>query len=108
MLYTVLLMFIVMVVLISLSAIIVYKKNLHIWLGSYITRRVEPPIPDEPLHIIFAFVDHYEPGWGNPPYEKEVQRVDEWCKRYPVMVENHVDADGCYPKPHIFLPRGRV
>ena len=50
------------------------RKNMHLWLGSYLRRR-RPSLASGPVHVMFAFVDHYEPQWGRPTYGVEVERV---------------------------------
>mgnify|MGYP000302195069 CR=1 FL=1 len=49
----------------------VFNKNMHIWLISYITRGKHPEHSD-PTHIMFSFVDHFEPQWANPDHATEV------------------------------------
>ena len=83
----------------------VYRKNMHIWLWSYIIRKPEVPLPGEPVHIMFAFVDHFEPRWGRASPSVEDARVDRWCKEYPVLADQHQDADGCHPKHTFFFPQ---
>ncbi|PCJ27283.1 MAG: hypothetical protein COA96_03610 [SAR86 cluster bacterium] len=82
----------------------IYGKNIHIWLHSYATRQIELPNKDEPVHIIFTFCDHFEPGWNQATYEEEVARVDRWCEQYADMASKHKDADGCFPKHSFFFP----
>ena len=82
----------------------IFKKNIHTWLWAYITRKPEPFRAEGPIHIMFAFCDHYEPQWGKASYSEEVARVDRWCVDYPLMVENHADADGYFPKHSFFYP----
>jgi len=86
-------------------AYVLYRKNMHIWIWSYVTQRKEPFQPGEPVHILFAFCDHFEPKWGNASYEKEVERVVRWCKDYPDMAAKHKDADGNHPKHSFFYPQ---
>lgn len=94
--------------LVFLTFIILYrevtKKSIHIWLWSYITRKKSVPDQNQPIHIMFAFCDHYEPKWGNATYEEEVSRVDRWHHDYPILVQHHRDADGCFPKHSFFFP----
>lgn len=59
---------------------------------------------NKPQHILFCYVDHYEPKWGSPGIETERARVDRWLKDYPVLCENHKDADGKYPQHTFFYP----
>jgi len=49
------------------------------------------------VHVIYYFVDHFEPGHG----EKE-RRVHEWATAYPRIASQHHDSDGRHPK-HTFF-----
>ena len=85
----------------------IFKKNAHIWLPGYFIHSIkpEPKIPaGNPIHIIFAIVDHFEPLWNNPSAEQELRRVDAWMKGYPETVRGHVDADGSCPQHTWFYP----
>jgi hypothetical protein len=81
----------------------VKKKNILIWLGNYITQK-SPKIIKGPTHVMFMFVDHYEPGWNRPDYATEVRRVAEWSKRYPEMASKFRDSDGVHPQHTFFYP----
>jgi hypothetical protein len=81
----------------------VRRKHMHIWLGSY-WRQKKPLVKDQPIHVMFQFVDHYEPGWKRPDYATEVKRVAQWSERYPAMARKHVDADGVHPQHTFFYP----
>lgn len=85
-----------------LVAFEVRRKNMHIWLGAYLRQR--RPKVDGPIHVMFMFVDHYEPKWRNPTYETEVARVESWTRRYPAMAVRHRDADGVHPQHTFFYP----
>ena len=91
-------------VLFLLVAWEIRKKNVHIWIGSYLSSSDNPEIESGPTHILFAFCDHFEPRWGGADPEKEDARVDRWCKEYPQIAQKHQDADGCYPKHSFFYP----
>jgi len=83
-------------------------KNIHIWLGNYIAQELKrfmrpQPLP-KPKHILFCFVDHYEPEWHHADAETQSRRVAEWVNRYPKLAQGHKDADGCYPKHTFFYP----
>lgn len=82
---------------------VVRRKQMHLWLWSYLRQR-RPVVPDGPVHVMFCFVDHYEPQWGRPPYETEVARVRAWTERYPEMARRHRDADGVHPQHTFFYP----
>lgn len=79
------------------------KKNVHIWLGSYLSQRKPAPVPG-PVHVMFCFVDHFEPKWGRPSAEVETQRVQAWCERYRTLADRHRDADGVPPQHSFFYP----
>lgn len=86
--------------------VILRKKNMHTWIASYIYRRyiVKPQVNDT-VHIMFAFVDHYEPQWGKPnSIEIERQRVDRWMRDYPILADKHKDSDGLPPTHGFFYP----
>ena len=53
----------------------VHARNMQIWLSSYLRRRKRPHT-DGPTHVMFCFVDHYEPMHGRPPLEVQRARVD--------------------------------
>ncbi|NOY78366.1 MAG: hypothetical protein GXO76_10920 [Calditrichaeota bacterium] len=58
----------------------------------------------KPLHIVFATVDHYEPGSGQADPKTEIERVDTLLKRYPELVKEHADHAGNLPKRTWFFP----
>ena len=90
----------------AMVALIIRKKEMHLWLGHYLKRKLSKPAqPKGPKHIMFAFVDHYEPMWGRDiSYEQECARVDRWYQDYPKVAGQFKDADGCYPKHSFFYP----
>jgi hypothetical protein len=53
---------------------------------------------------MFCFVDHFEPRWGQADYERERERMRQWCERYPRLCEGHRDADGRPPRHTYFFP----
>jgi hypothetical protein len=79
------------------------RKNMAIWLGAYWRQR-RPKVTNGPVHVMFSFVDHYEPQWGRPTYEVEVQRVARWRSGYKNMASRHQDADGVHPQHTFFYP----
>jgi hypothetical protein len=89
-----------------LMALVLRKKNLHLWISAYVFQKLSPkPSVKGPRHIIFAFVDHYEPRWGRvDDLEIESRRVDAWMNRYPLMADKHRDADGRVPQHTFFYP----
>ncbi|MEM1145083.1 MAG: hypothetical protein AAGI88_21055 [Pseudomonadota bacterium] len=91
-----------------LVTVAIIHKNLHLWLGSYLRRRLSStdvgPDPNQPIDVLFCFVDHFEPGWGKPGIEIERTRVARWTNDYPKLVEEFQDFDGRSPKHTFFFP----
>lgn len=79
------------------------SRNMHLWIGGYLRRR-RAPRPEGPVHVMFCFVDHYEPRWGNAGLETQRARVDRWCKDYRELASRHRDADGRPPQHVFFYP----
>ncbi len=79
-------------------------KNMDIWFFPYLKQVISRPKVKEPIHVLFCFVDHYEPQWRNDDIEIERARVDRWCRDYPTMAKQHKDADGYMPKHCFFYP----
>lgn len=51
----------------------------------------------KPIHVMFTFVDHFEPWQDNRDPDVADQRMAEW-NEYPKMAKNFADADGRPPK----------
>lgn len=79
------------------------RKNMQIWLGAWLRQR-RPRTGDGPVHVMFSFVDHFEPQWARPRYEVEVERVRQWREGYRDLAGRHVDADGVHPQHTFFYP----
>jgi len=87
--------------------LIILKKKMQYWLISDIKRGVSrffQPKPKGPIHIMFAFVDHFEPGNRNAPPEQQKARVDAWVQEYPILASKHRDSDGICPQHTFFFP----
>jgi hypothetical protein len=85
---------------------IVKKKKMQSWLWNYTKSQfAKKPSINGTKHIMFCFVDHYEPQWKNKDnIELERQRVDRWMVDYPKMASQFRDADGNHPKHSFFFP----
>lgn len=98
---------IAVLVLAGLAAVLVYvvlrSRNMHLWIRDYLFARRQR-VSGEPVHVLFCFVDHYEPMWGKADYDTEVARVDRWCREYPAMASRHADAEGRAPQHTFFYP----
>jgi hypothetical protein len=81
------------------------KRNVTGWLLGYLRqdwRAAAPPAATR--HLLFCFVDHYEPAWGKPGLAAETERVARWRAGYPQLCEGHRDADGHPPVHTFFFP----
>jgi hypothetical protein len=86
-------------------ALVFHQKSMSIWLWPYLRGRWPRPGPHQgPTHVLFCFVDHYEPQWHRPSYERECARVERWQRDYPRLCEGHRDADGRAPVHTFFYP----
>lgn len=83
------------------------RKGLTYWLWFDVLRSVRLlwiPRVTGTTHIMFAFVDHFEPGNRNADPEKQSARVDAWVDGYPLLASRHRDADGIPPQHTFFFP----
>ena len=79
------------------------RKALHVWLPAWLRQR--RPAPGlGPVHVMFCFVDHFEPKWGRPARSVEDERVQRWCASYQALASRHRDADGVPPQHSFFYP----
>lgn len=85
---------------------ILKKKNMLNWMPQYISQyNKRNQKLEQPIHILFSIVDHYEPQWGKPnDIEVERSRVNRWLHDYPRMASKHQDADGFHPQHTFFYP----
>ncbi|MDP5130332.1 MAG: hypothetical protein NWQ54_05580 [Paraglaciecola sp.] len=95
-------------ILFSLGVVLILlakQKNMLHWLPNYISQRFNHFTIAETVHVLFCFVDHYEPQWKNKDnIDLERKRVDRWMSDYPAMASQFTDADGCHPKHSFFFP----
>lgn len=78
-------------------------RNMQLWLPAYLRRRKRPAVTG-PTHVMFCFVDHFEPMHGRPPLHVQRARVDRWCRDYRALASRHRDADGRPPQHVFFYP----
>lgn len=84
---------------------ILRRRHVMLWLPGYLrSRREAEAAPQGPTHVMFCFVDHFEPGWKRPGPEIEAQRVARWYRDYPSMARQFRDADGVHPRHTFFYP----
>ena len=81
------------------------RRNVLGWLLPWLRQDWRAPVPEGTVrHLLFCFVDHYEPGWGAPGYERECERVARWRQELPELCAKHRDADGRPPVHSFFFP----
>lgn len=98
-------LFALLLAAVALLAVFVRRRNIHIWLRSYLRQDWRAPVPPGTTkHVLFCFVDHYEPQWLKPSYDVECQRVQRWRDDYPKLCEGLRDADGRQPIHSFFYP----
>lgn len=78
-------------------------RNMHVWIGNYLRSRPSPSSM-APVHVMFCFVDHFEPMWRGADPELQRTRVDRWCLDYRRLADRHQDADGRPPQHSFFYP----
>lgn len=75
----------------SFTAYKIVKWKSYMWIPSYISSSFEAAEKvNAPRHVIFVFVDHYEPGKG----EKGVERNRKWLEDYRELASRHKDSYG--------------
>ncbi len=84
------------------------NKKMYIWLPSYFKSELKNNkifhYEVLPKHIMFLFVDHFEPSVGGVGPIKESERVDRWIPAYKQLVHGHFDSDGKHPQYCWFYP----
>jgi hypothetical protein len=103
----VLLLAIILLAVASAFLIALKRKNALIWLPSYFKDDWRAPaVPaGTTRHLMFAFVDHFEPQYGRPDYATECARVARWRQEYPALCTGLKDADGRAPVHTFFYPQ---
>ena len=91
----------------GLAFVLVMMRRRHVtgWLLAWMRQDWRAPVPaGATRHLMFCFVDHYEPAWGKPDLAKERERVARWRRDLPKLCESHRDADGRPPVHTFFYP----
>ena len=84
---------------------LIRKRNVVGWVLAWMRQDWRAPVPKgKTRHLLFCFVDHYEPAWGKPDYDKECARVARWSNELPLLCAKHRDADGRPPVHSFFYP----
>jgi len=81
------------------------RKGLHRWLLPYLlsSRKRRVPQKGEPVELILAICDHYEPK-REAEMPKARARVQQWVDEYPRLFDRFRDAEGKPPQHTFFYP----
>ncbi|MGH9469858.1 MAG: hypothetical protein ACRD1N_05880 [Terriglobia bacterium] len=83
-------------------------RNTARWLPAYSWQRVVRRPPCGHVHLIIGLADHFEPAIipgteeGYAPQDVQEQRLERWCREYPMVVDRWRDSDG-RPFPHTYF-----
>ena len=86
---------------------LIFRRKIHIWFPAYIkSLPVEKKHKNHPAlkHVLFCFVDHFEPGWSKADSTLQEKRVEGWLRKYPEFASQFKDADGYHPRHSWFYP----
>src|SRR5207245_4629809 len=79
------------------------------WVPGYAWQRIWRRRPKgNPLHLIIALADHFEPSFlpenpsGFAPVGVQEQRLEEWCQIYPKVFDRWRDSSG-FPFVHTYF-----
>jgi len=66
----------------------IYVREYFIWIPGYVERALKPVSTARgPVHVLFYFTDHFEPGVHH-------QRMKRWEQEYPALASRHRDSTG--------------
>jgi hypothetical protein len=89
----------------GLLTVEIRRRHMHRWLGAWFRGGWQPTTPTSGTrHLMFCFVDHYEPQFQRPGIDVERARVERWRRDYPKLCAGHRDADGRPPIHTFFFP----
>jgi len=83
------------------------QRNVHLWLPHYVRRRRvlrRAPPPPGLRHVLFFFVDHFEPLAGKADEARGLARVERWVNAYATVASRHRDGNGRTPVHTFFYP----
>lgn len=85
------------------------RKAIYVWIGSYFVHTIRRSLMRLPskVHIIFCWVDHFEPMWNNAVIAQQQARMQTWIHDYPVLAERHRDSTG-RPLQHSWFYPGEL
>ena len=82
------------------AAAAIRARNLDRWLLPYLQQQLSPRrrAPGQPVHVLLAIADHFEPHNGEVSDARARSRVDRWVQEYPKLFGRFRDSDGQPPR----------
>ena len=82
------------------------RRSLMQWIIPYIlsAKQRQSPKPGQPVDVLLAICDHFEPKRGDATRELARQRVRQWVEDYPRLFHRFRDAEGLPPQHTFFYP----
>jgi hypothetical protein len=78
------------------------------WLPAWVWQQLIRRQREDPLHLLIAVADHFEPSIlpASPrllaPRDEQERRLKRWCREYPRAMERWRDANG-FPQRHTYF-----
>lgn len=85
----------------------IVHRDIHIWFWSYLRHQnklAKKPPRDGVTHVMFCFVDHYEPLAAGADFDQGMVRIQRWMRDYPAIAGRFRDSDGRHPVHSFFYP----
>lgn len=84
-----------------------HSRNMHLWLPGYLKRSMSRFLHTNHhnhRHVLFCFVDHFEPHDSRRTQQENDRIMGQWIERYPQLCRKHEDSDGVPPQHTWFYP----
>jgi len=76
----------------------IFKWRCHKWLPTYLNNLTRKTRIKKDTHILFLFVDHFEPNFKHGDKKIEDQGIDKWINSYKKLCSKYKDSDGYCPQ----------
>jgi len=97
----------ILLVILSIYYYGLRSKFINVWIIGYYRKKLKDKFESKstgPKHILFCFVDHYEPYQGGATKEVADKRVKKWSDLYPEYASKYSDSTGVHPQHTFFYP----
>jgi hypothetical protein len=88
------------------AAASIRARNLDRWLLPYLQQQLSSRrrAPGQPVRVLLAIADHFEPHNGEVDDARARSRVDRWAQEYPKLFGHFRDSDGQPPRHTFYYP----